>query len=251
MPPKVSQERHSWADMSEDILSADIPVNNMGCFVKTVHEEAEQITAEVPQVVGSPEVTADDQDDETAETAQEDHAKGQATRVLRIAERVLQTRSQTSQTGSRPSPAVMLTMKSIETMLPIFQNLPDPGPVATMWIFPHHALIIHVEAWLGPGRLVSTKGKKTHLWLAKVVPHERGDALCIECQQPSRDHEEACAYHGQVPCNWCNRFPCRHPGLCSHINFACRFCHWSETGHCLANQTDVRRYFLDSWWPFQ
>lgn len=214
------------------------------------------MTAEVSQVAASPEVTADGQDDETAETAQEDHVKGQAKRALPIAERVLPTRSQTSQTGSLPSPAVIVTMPSIESMQSsgavFFQARPDPGPVAIMWIFPHQDLTIRVEAWLGPGPLVTKKGNEIHhLWLAKVVPQERGDALCIQCQQPSRDHQEACAYHGQVPCNWCNRFPCRHPKVCSRSNFCCRFCHWGETGHCLGNRTDVQRYFLNSWWPLQ
>lgn len=123
---------------------------------------------------------------------------------------------------------------------------PYPTPL-WMWIFDlTDVKIIDIQQWGDQGRCFHKNGHQRCLWQALVAPIDRRREFCALCWKPAADHDSNCPCLGQIPCSWCNMFPCKHASKCSRNNFSCGFCHWSITGHCVGNPHDVRSYWLDS-----
>ena len=125
----------------------------------------------------------------------------------------------------------------------------DAEPVGTawMWIFDNtDPSIIDIRQESDCNCLFRKKEEDRFLVWAKVAPKDRSATRCAQCCKTVLQHETACDYRGQTPCDWCNMFPCRHAMKCSRYNFSCGFCHYSSTGHCVGNPRDVKRHQLDS-----
>ena len=118
-----------------------------------------------------------------------------------------------------------------------------------MWVF-EQADPTTVKSWGRRGPWFQKSGAKSWLWWAEVAPTDRSTFPCARCKKSAADHEPDCSYVGQIPCSWCNMYPCKHAagGKCSRRNFSCAFCHYSATGHCVGNSHDVNLYQLDGCW---
>ena len=113
-----------------------------------------------------------------------------------------------------------------------------------MWILEPLDPAIHVVQ-VGRQRIPFEKnGEVRYLREAKVAQRVHFTAPCVECGQLPPIHHEACSYRGQISCDWCTRLLCKHGGKCSRKNFGCKHCHFYETGHCILNHGDVRRFNL-------
>ena len=122
-------------------------------------------------------------------------------------------------------------------------SLDSDSEEVEMWIHQDtDTKVIQVKEWCHKG---AGKVGKAHLWWARVAPVDRSQYTCNECKGTASEHDPACGYHGQTLCAWCNMYPCKHGKECTRKNFACRYCHYDITGHCIGNNSDVRRYKLN------
>ena len=112
-----------------------------------------------------------------------------------------------------------------------------------MWVLPSAEGVIECDPTRN--RVFEKKGEIYCLWWAKVAPRDTSQRPCFQCHKPTSNHEKSCDYKGQVPCAWCNRFPCKHMDKCCRKNFSCVFCHYSSSGHCVGSVSDTRKYSLD------
>ena len=148
-----------------------------------------------------------------------------------------------------------LPLQRLENGTRIESPIDDDSPPYTttqsascwMWIFDRTDVkIIDIQQGVYEGPWFHKNGHQRCLWRALVAPVDRRREFCALCGKPTVDHDLNCPYLGQIPCSWCNMFPCKHSWKCSRNNFSCGFCHWYITGHCLGNPHDVRSYRLDS-----
>ena len=144
----------------------------------------------------------------------------------------------------------------METGLPL-QEIRSSGAEASldssdseeveMWIHQDtDEKLIKVKEWCHKGAAGKSKGKTWQLWWARVTAVDRSQYTCNECKGTASEHGPRCGYHGQTLCAWCNMYPCKHGKVCTRKNFGCNYCHYSITGHCIGNDSDVRRYKLNN-----
>ena len=112
-----------------------------------------------------------------------------------------------------------------------------------MWILEPFDPAIHV-VHMGRQRIAFEKNEEVRYLRAAKVAQRVQATPCVECGQLAPVHHKSCSYRGQIPCDWCTRLLCKHGGKCSRKNFGCKHCHYYETGHCILNHGDVRRFNL-------